>query len=244
MLEQEKKKSPWIERGIFIAIILLLGWLYNQERNDRKESEGFISALNAKMDTLTNAQGEFVAKMESFESRQTEAFTQLKINDSATKELQKTVKENNKYLRKQGSVTNFESESKVETTNPTEIVFKENDSLPTYDSKFNLDGWVYGDISAGPDTTALSLTYWDRYSVVVGREPTGFLGLGEGKPFAKITSSNPYNKIKTMKTFQVSVEPQPAFNYGIIGGYGGVFNDGQFKTGFIIGGGLSWRPRF
>ena len=103
------------------------------------------------------------------------------------------------------SATIINSEGTIQIVTRTEPV----DSLSTstsgitYNSKFDLNGWVWGNVSANKDSTSISLKYKDKFDIVLGEEKQGFLGMGKAKPFAEITSHNPYTSIKTFRTYEV-----------------------------------------
>src|SRR5690606_18749044 len=104
------------------------------------------------------------------------------------KKLQETVKEMSKYLKKQGSVTNFSTTTDVTATGETKVIDNpEEPSFPIYESNFEQKDdkgktWSIGFIRATKDTTTIEQQVFNEYSVVIGLEPKGFLGLG--KPVA------------------------------------------------------------
>lgn len=198
---------------IAIGIILILTWLLYQKNNQYQELEGLVQTTTEELQLSKNERGELVAKIGSFETQRTKDFVNFATRDSLTLELQKEVKEMSKYLKKQGSVTQVNTEGNIETSTETEVeVTPEGD--PIYKSKFNLDGWVFGNSVATKDSTYYNISYKDKYSIVIGIEPTGFLGLGKGKPFGQVTSSNPYNTVKTLKTYQVGIPKTKRWSVG------------------------------
>lgn len=217
-----KRLSPYrlIGRLVGMGLIIVLAFLLFKSQYKYKELDNLHKASVSTMETFRNEKGQLVSKIEAYETQRTKDFLAFVTRDSLTIELQKEVKAMNKYLREQGSVTNFETEGEAEVVTETEVIEDEEGS-PIYKSKFDLDGWVFGSSIATKDSTSYKIGYKDKYSVVVGLEPTGFLGLGKGKPFGQITSSNPYNTVKTMKTYQVGLPPKknvsigPSLNMGV-----------------------------
>lgn len=209
-----------IGRAIGVITILVLASLLFYKNNQYAELQQNLSAANAELEISRNEKGQLVAKIESFQTQRAEDFLAFATRDSLTMELQKEVKEMKKYLRKQGSVTIFSTEGNAQVTTETEVV-KDSVGSPVYKSKFDLDGWVFGRSVATKDSTFYDIGYKDEYSLTIGIEPTGFLGLGKGTPFGQITSHNPYNTIKTMKVYQVGMPPRknlsigPSLNVGV-----------------------------
>ncbi len=205
---------------IVVSIIVILAFLLFNAHNKNKELEVLNDIATKDLILSKNNRGELVAKIESYQTQRAEDFIKFATRDSLTLELQKDVKEFKKFLKKQGSVTKFSTEAKAETTEKTEVT-KDEAGDPVYTSKFNLGGWVFGSSVATKDSTSYDIGYRDNYSLVIGVEPTGFLGLGKGKPFGQITSSNPYNTVETMKVYQVglpkrkSVSIGPSVNIGV-----------------------------
>lgn len=196
-----------IRRGLGLIIIIVLATLLMRSYTANTELNNLTTVLSDSLVISKNKEGEMVAKMSAYQTQRTKDFIDFATKDSLTIELQKEVKDMKRYLRKNGSVTKFSTSTEVDTKVPTEVS-NSTGEYPTYNSKFNLDNWVFGDISASKDSTRINLQVKNDYSVVVGREPTGFLGLGVGKPFVQVTNKNKYSSTKTLKTYNVSF-PKP-----------------------------------
>lgn len=199
--------------GILVLVLGLVMYFWKGSIDSHRELQGLNEALTDSLQISRNEKGELVAKISTFETQHTQDFLRFKTTDSLTLELQKEVRSMKKYLKKYGSVTKFSTSTEVDTTVPTEVQ-QITGEYPTYNSKFNLDNWVFGNISASKDSTAISLRVENDYSVVVGREPTGFLGLGRGKPFSQITNKNPYSTTRTLKSYNVSLPRPKRFGLG------------------------------
>lgn len=203
----------FIRRFSGLAIILVLAWFLFKKSSKYEELLQLNEVVTEELQISKNEKGELVAKIGAFETQRTEDFIKFATKDSLTLELQKEVKNMRKYLKKQGSVTQFSSEGNVQTTTDTEVQTDPSGN-PVYLSNFNLDGWVFGSSKATKDSTFYDISYKDNYSLTIGRDPQGFLGLGKSKPFAEVTSSNPYNVVKTLKTYQVSLPKPKRFSIG------------------------------
>lgn len=209
-----------VRRVVAILVLLLFAGLWWHERSKLDEQLSLNEAQAAEMEVFKNKEGQYVAKIQSFETQRAKDFLAFQSRDSLIIELQKDVKSMKKFLKDKGSVTNFTSQTQVDTSSETEVIPNESEpSFPSYRSKFNLDNWVVGSSYATKDSTFLDLKIRNEYSVVVGEEPTGFLGLGTPKSFAQVTNKNPYTQTETLTTFQVATpRPKrwvigPSFNY-------------------------------
>lgn len=206
---------------IFILIILcgIGAYTISKANHNLKEQENLQEALNAQLETWKDKDSLNHAKIQVLETRNTRDFLALKTNDSLVMELQKTVKDFGKYLKKQGSATIVEASTDFSTSSETEIGIDPTDSLyPTYKSYFNLDGWVIGESFATKDSTTLSMSINNKYSVIIGRE--GQTLFKPGKPFVEVINENPYTQVKQMRTYQVSLPEVSRWGIGPVGAYG------------------------
>ncbi len=201
--------------------------------NDYKELQTLQNATVSELITYKDKDGYNRGRIEALETESTKTFLAFQTQDSIIKQLQKTVEENRKYLKKQGSVTNVSTSTQVDTSSPTEVVYIPSDSLPTYKSKFNLDGWVYGSSVANKDSTYLNLKIKNDFSLVIGLEPQGFLGLGKPKAFSDVKLSNPYSEVQSLRTYQVTLPRPKRWNIGPSAGV--QYYDSSVKPYFGIG---------
>lgn len=190
--------------GVLVILLGLSLYFWKESINSHKELQSLNEVLTDSLQITKNEKGELVATISAFETQRAKDFIRFKTTDSLTLELQKEVKEFSKYLKRNGGVTKFSTDTKVDTTVPTEVR-EVSGEYPTYNSKFNLDNWVFGDVSAAKDSTRISLKVKNDYTVGFGREATGFLGLGKGRPFARVVNKNPYSETKTVISYSVSV---------------------------------------
>ena len=194
--------------GVLVIVTLsaVLYFMYTNQKEMYQEREELITVLNDSIVKYKNKEGELVAKISSFETQEVEDFLSLQTKDKEIIELQEEVEKQKKVLKEKGSVTKFQTETSISTESvSTNIGTTEK---PKYFSQFNLDGWVVGEATADEFETKLSLRIKNEYNVVVGTEPTGFLGLGKGKAFSEVTNKNPYADVTSLRTYQVSL-PKP-----------------------------------
>lgn len=198
----------WI-REVFIAIlVVIIAILYFTNINyqkEAKENANLVISLNDTLKTWKDKDSLSHAKIQIIETERTKDFLSLQSKDEEIIKLQKTVKQYEKQIKNQGSVTNFASETKIITK----------DSLVTdsvcgkcsfYFSDSNT--WFSVDVSIYPTKTpnqvglSLDLKVKNKYSVIIGEEEQGLFK--KPKPFVEVLNHNPYSETKSLKTYQVS----------------------------------------
>ena len=200
-MTKERVKS--IALIVSLILIIVLALFANRYYGKYQESTQLNDAANAELIVYKDKDGYNRAKIETLQTANYKTFLAFQTQDSAIKELQRVVKENSKYLRERGSVTNFNTNTSINTSSPTEVTFNPIDSLPEYRSKFDLQGWAFGSTVATKDSTYVKLNVKNKYSLVIGKEPTGLFGLGKGKPFADVKNYNPYSTTESLRTYEV-----------------------------------------
>jgi len=203
-----------IERVLFLGALFLLWQGYNSKKSQVNELKYLTEVQADTIKSYRNENNEMVSRIKAFETARVSDFTAFQSMDSTITELQKTVKSYRKYLKKQGSVTNLQTETTIDTVFITQTEYENN--FPVYKSKFNLDNWVYGSITAKKDNTSLSLKFKNKYDIIIGREKAG---LFKTRPFVEVINHNPYSENKKLRTYQVSL-PKQKWNLGLQAGYG------------------------
>ena len=199
--------------------------------------EQINSNLKETLITKRTAEGLFVAKIGVLESYNQETFTRLATQDSTIKKLQNLVVQYKKELKKKGSATVIETHATADIVVPTQG--DTSGVSPIYNSTFNLKGWVWGSTRASSDSTKVSLQFREEIDVVIGEESTGFWGLGKKKPFVEVTLNNPYNEVKSLRSYATKVSKEKRFYVGPVVAYG-VNNllSPELFVGFGVGYGL------
>lgn len=244
MTKREKSLSL-----VIIILLILLGFAVSRFYGvikTNKELQDLNRVANQEIETWKGKDGLNRAKIEVLQTRDTETFLAFQSQDSTLKQLQSEVKEMSKFLKKQGSVTIIKTETKYDTIyeNSNKIyddIFNsfimdtiDNDWIST-SFGFKLDSLPDGRFRI--DSTKFTLTTRDAVSLTLGLEPTGFLGLGKGKPFAQVKNLNPYSSTTDMKTYQVSpIDPK---RFGL-GAFTGITLDSGFQVKPVIGLGLTY----
>ena len=194
---------------LLLFILQTLRTCKKQEKIDNLSS--VVNNLNDTVKTWKDKNGTTHAKTGVIETTDTKDFLNVKGLENENKRLQDVVRKYEKQIKNSGSVTIFNSDTKANIKVPTKIdTFKYTvrDTVltyPVYKSDFNLDGWIIGNTIARPDSTIVNLKTHDEFSVIIGEDKKGFLGLGKPTPFAEITSASPYVEIPVSKTYKVKV---------------------------------------
>lgn len=212
---------------ILIAAIALLSVKTCKSIQKEKETLSLIESMNDTIKVWKDKDGLSHSKISALETQNVNDFLKLKSKDEEIIRLQESVREYKSKIKNGGSVTNITSntnaviKSPVETTLPPNTVVKPGEKLiyPTYSSKFNLDGWIWGDMTANKDSMTLRPNIKNEYTVVIGEDKTGFLGLGKRKTFVEVKNLNPYTETTSLRTY-INTKPKPKLGLGVYTGYG------------------------
>ena len=226
---------------VSVALLIVVVWGYYEKNVKLKQTLQIKQALEDTLVVWKTREGLNKGKIAVIESGNIEAFTKMASKDSNIVRLQNLVEENKSKLRKQGSATIISIVTKIDTTVKTTVnnntKVDSSGKSPIYKSKLNMGKWVIGETIATRDSTTTKLVIKDDMDIIIGREKTGFLGLGKGKTFTEATLHNPYSEFKVIKTYQTQlprikkVHIGPSVIYGI----------GQdFRPGVYVGVGVSW----
>lgn len=245
MENTNQTSRQYYKEGIILFLLLLvivLGARSCSQQQDLSTANSIIEATNSTLVLSKTKEGLLVAKNLALETASEKDFLQLQSKNLEINKLQSLVRNYKSKLNKGGSASIIGTEANIDTKVPTisiDTTNTEEPSFPTYYSEFNLDNWVIGTISAGKDSTGIKLKFKEELDVVIGRDKTGFLGLGKGKPFSEVTLHNPFNEVKVLKTYSVKEPPTKYWHIGI-GVLYGIGNG--FTPQFILGAGLMWTP--
>ena len=198
----------WI-RVVFIAILMvIIAILYFTNisyQKEAKENANLVISLNDTLKTWKDKDSLSHAKVQIIETERTKDFLSLQSKDEEIIKLQKTVKQYEKQIKNQGSVTNFASETKIITKDSlvTDSVcgkcsFYFSNSNPW----FSVDASIYPTKTSNQLNLSLDLKVKNEYSVIVGEEKQGLFK--KPKPFVEVLNHNPYSETENLKTYQVS----------------------------------------
>lgn len=227
------KKLPWDKIFVYGFMIVLLLFIVQTVRTCKKEStieeqSSLINSLNDSVKITKNKDGSTTSKVETIRTKDPDDFIKIKNLTGDNKKLQEAVIKYEKQLKNGGSVTNFSSvtETKIVEKTIVDTIIIDSTRYLTYSGNFNKGGWVIGSVKANPDSIKVDLKVNNEYTVVIGEDKQGFLGLGKAKPFTLITNANIYSTTPTMKTYAVDtrtgnkwiVPSAIAFALGVVGG--------------------------
>lgn len=216
-----------IEPYIITILCFLLLFSVVQCRDNNQKASGIKTMYEASLDSLTtfkNQKGELVSRIATITSSNTKLFSELKSKDSTITELQRLVKDYKKELKDGGSAGVIYIKGEKEIIAKTIVDTITGD----YNSNFNLDNWIWGDVFMNRDTTILNINTKEKVSFVIGKEKTGFLGLGKPKYFSDVKLENPYNTVTEYRTYSVSI---PENKWVLSVGASGVYD---FSSGSMI----------
>lgn len=230
-----------INKDIIIVILILLMGLLTyalfSSYETKRELDNLLEASSADLKVWRDKDGKSTAKIEQLTTQNTSTFLKLNSKDSTINRLQSVVEEYKNKLKGSGSATVVDTGTNIDnkgqtTVNARDTVYLDNKIYiyPEYINDFNLDNWVTGSIKANRDTTEININIKDSYKVVLGSERSSLFG--KRKPFALVTSENPYTEIKDLKSYQVSLPRPKRWSVGpsVTFGY-----DGKLDPHFIVG---------
>lgn len=244
-IETWLKFKNWI---IVLALLLLIILLLRGCNAEAKlaQTNSLNKALGDSLVTWRDKEGNFKANITLLEHENADYFTKWNTADSTVIQLQALVSKYKKQLGKKGSATIITTDADIDISEPT-IVYRDSTKPcdPVYKTDFEILGtgkykdtkWVWGEVTATKDSTQVGMRFHEEIDVVLGQEKTGFLGLGKPRPFAEVTLHNPFNKVSTLRSFNVTPPPTKKFGIGPTVSYG-------IGSGFVpqvfIGIGVNW----
>lgn len=205
---------------VFIALFFTIQ-SRNKYKDSYEENKANISAMADSLDHFKNKNGDNVARIKTLETQNSSAFLGLETKDKEIIRLQQVVKQYKKELKNSGSVTNFSSNTSIDTMFNSEVSFEQsidtsNYVYPIYRSAFNLEDWVQGKIEARKDGVEVSLKIRNDYSIIIGEESQGLFK--KKIPFSDVINYNPYSFTTQSRTYKVSLPKVKKNGIGIMGG--------------------------
>lgn len=191
---------------VTIGLFLLVSLMFKECTNRDKEisSKRLIAQLNDSLQSYRDKEGKMISKISSIEVDNMSFFKQLEVKDKTIKELQKLVKK--------GTLTAsiIKTETKVDTVFKTTRVI---DTVEyTYQTDFNLKGWVWGTVSMNKDTTALKLFTRDQYDITLSKEKDGtYINVFNHNPFSTTQEIRSVYKLPKTKKWGLNISA----GYGI-----------------------------
>ena len=228
-----KSKSTISVIFLSLLILVLFGTTLNyyfRHQNLKKEMKNisistYQSILSDKkpVKIIDKTDSSWIVKNELLTISNKELETFLKIQNSKLTSLQKEIE---KYKKENDllSVSLYQSNLDLKTKNQT--VVTKTDSLPVYNSQFELGydkinkkSWVVGYVLASADSTEIKLSIHNRYSLIIGKNKKSKLG------FADIKSANPYFDVDSVRIMNVELPKETKYGLMLTFGYGVMYNN-------------------
>ena len=223
---------------ILVVIIVILYFTNISYQKEAKENANLVISLNDTLKTWKDKDSLSHTKIQIIETERTKDFLSLQSKDEEIIKLQKTVKQYEKQIKNQGSVTNFASETKIITKDSLvtdSVCGKCSFYFSNSDSWFSVDASIYPTETPNQLSLSLDLKVKNEYSVIIGEEKQGLFK--KPKPFVEVLNHNPYSETKSLKTYQVSNNVRVK-RFGIGPNISVGFNDKGFS--WFIGFGLQY----
>jgi len=249
-----KWKQRFYIGGIVALIIIILLSVRTCEANrDAAMADTLYKAVNDTLLNYKDKDGKNHGRITTLETENADQLLALETDKKDIKRLQELVKKNKKSLKNEGIAAVISTEASVDTTLTTGevVVNKDEPCNPTYITPFDFKefrktdtiSWVKGKVQMNKDSTGISFKFKEELDIVIGIEPTGFLGLGKGKPYSDVKLGNPYNEVTELRVWKTKLPPTKHIHIGPVGALG--VGTGNFTViqGFI-GVGIMYSPNW
>lgn len=224
----------------FLAIIALLILLYKNKklRDEVKEKNNIVTALNDTLKITRNKDSSTTATITSFQISRAEDLLKLKTSDSTVVRLQHLLAEEKKSIGSRGIAAVFTNTASINTTMPSIVTSKDTvvkDSVrylyPTYTGNIDWE-FVNAVVTANRDSINLKLKVVDKVDLTIGYD--------KDKPIIKLKNYNPDVITTELRSVIFSKPPQKRIGLGGTIGYGATFIDKQVRTGISGSIGLTY----
>jgi hypothetical protein len=217
-------KKEYVPFVLVIIVLLIIIIMFKHCNGKEKEKSTLYEHLEDSIVFHKNRSGQKVARIQLLESNSVKDFLKIKTQDSVVKHLQAKVKEYERQIKNNGSVTKIGTFSSISNSTATvardTIIIDRGDSLKAsiYTTTFK-DKWINYRIDAFPDTTYLDLKTKDNFSVILGSERPKWYK--KKQPFVDVISESPYTEVKSVRAYRVTSSMKPTrLSLGIQVGYG------------------------
>lgn len=202
-----KLKNIKILDIVLIALIIIFViFAFKRCENDIREFSN-IDKLEALNDSIKYYRDNYNVLHSRISIIETDNFTKIKSKDKDIQELQELVK---KYKNVQAA-TVIKTETKVVEKIVNKPIFDTVSRETAYYSKFDLDGFVWGEIIAKKDSTDLILNIRNDFNIVSHYD--------KGKLVLDVSDKNPYSITKSQRSY-INLPKQKRWGLGINAGYG------------------------
>jgi hypothetical protein len=200
------KNIKFLDAICIALIIIFIIFAFKRCKNDIREFSN-----TDKLESLTDSIKYYKDNYNVLHSRisiiEADNFTKIKSKDKDIQELQELVK---KYKNVQAA-TVIKTETKVVEKIVNKPIFDTISRETAYYSKFDLDGFVWGEIIAKKDSTDLILNIRNDFNIVSHYD--------KGKLVLDVSDKNPYSITKSQRSY-INLPKQKRWGLGINTGYG------------------------
>lgn len=191
---------------VVIGLFLLISLMFKEcsSRDREVSSKRLIAQLNDSLQSYRDKEGKMVSKISSIEVDNMSFFKQLEVKDKTIKELQKLVKKSTL------AASIIKTETKVDTVFRTTKI-KDTVNI-TYETNFDVKGWIWGTVSMNKDTTSLKVFTRDQYDIRLSKEKDGtYIDVINHNPFSTTQEVRSVYKLPKTKKWNLNVSA----GYGI-----------------------------
>lgn len=200
------KKIKFLDIICIALIIIFIIFAFKRCKNDIREFSN-IDKLESLTDSIKYYKDNYNVLHSRISIIEADNFTKIKSKDKDIQELQELVK---KYKNVQAA-TVIKTETKVVEKIVNKPIFDTISKETAYYSKFDLDGFVWGEIIAKKDSTDLILNIRNDFNIVSHYD--------KGKLVLDVSDKNPYSITKSQRSY-INLPKQKKWGLGINAGYG------------------------
>lgn len=200
------KRIKFLDIICIALIITFIIFAFKRCKNDIREFSN-IDKLESLTDSIKYYKDNYNVLHSRISIIEADNFTKIKSKDKDIQELQELVK---KYKNVQAA-TVIKTETKVVEKIVNKPIFDTISRETAYYSKFDLDGFVWGEIIAKKDSTDLILNIRNDFNIVSHYD--------KGKLVLDVSDKNPYSVTKSQRSY-INLPKQKRWGLGINAGYG------------------------
>lgn len=188
-----------------IGLFLLISLMFRECTNREQEisSKKLIAQLNDSLQSYRDKEGKMISRISTIEVDNMSFFKQLEVKDKTIQELQKLVKKGTL------AASIIKTETKVDTVFRTTNI-KDTVNV-TYETDFDVRGWIWGTVAINRDTTALRIFTRDQYDIRLSKEKDG--------TYIDVINHNPFSTTQEVRSVY-KLPKQKKFGIGVNLGYG------------------------
>ena len=188
-----------------IGLFLLISLMFREcsDRDREINSKRLIEQLNDSLRSYRDKEGKMISRISTIEIDNMSFFKQLQVKDKTIQELQKLVKKGT------FAASIIKTETKVDTVFRTTKI-KDTVNI-TYETDFDVQGWIWGTVAMNRDTTSLRVFTRDQYDIRLSKEKDG--------TYIDVINHNPFSTTQEVRSVY-KLPKQKKFGIGVNLGYG------------------------